>query len=244
MKRCPSCQRFYVDDSLTYCLEDGSILSSVADPDATLVRPGRRSSGHTPYLWAALVLILLVAVLLGGGAVAFVYELNRREPSVSTSRPDTDPPSVKTTTPSPEPIPAATQRPANTRIERRTQTTADLSGQWQLVNTIQKSSYPSYINLQLGYSLSINQGGTEFSGEGEKVSENGRALSATERTPIHVSGSIVGEIISASFIEEGARRTTSGRFTWQVADDGNRITGTFVSTAAKSSGICAGTRER
>src|SRR5436309_3133911 len=41
MKRCPSCQRTYTDDSLTFCLEDGSTLSSASadsnEPPATLI---------------------------------------------------------------------------------------------------------------------------------------------------------------------------------------------------------------
>lgn len=32
MKRCPTCQRAYADDSLRFCLEDGSALLSVSDP--------------------------------------------------------------------------------------------------------------------------------------------------------------------------------------------------------------------
>ena len=41
MKRCPSCQRRYGDDSLSYCLEDGSLLladgSEAPDLAATLI---------------------------------------------------------------------------------------------------------------------------------------------------------------------------------------------------------------
>ncbi|HEX8846573.1 MAG TPA: hypothetical protein VF791_18145 [Pyrinomonadaceae bacterium] len=41
MKRCPSCQRAYADDTLIFCLEDGSTLlsetSSGADQPATLI---------------------------------------------------------------------------------------------------------------------------------------------------------------------------------------------------------------
>jgi hypothetical protein len=48
MKRCPTCQRTYTDDSLTFCLEDGTALSSATsdaiDPGATLVMPDPRST--------------------------------------------------------------------------------------------------------------------------------------------------------------------------------------------------------
>lgn len=46
MKRCPACQRTYVDNTLTYCLEDGSLLSSDSfganDLPATLIIPDPR----------------------------------------------------------------------------------------------------------------------------------------------------------------------------------------------------------
>ena len=46
MKRCPVCQRTYEDDTLTYCLEDGSLLSSDSfgsnDLAATLIIPDPR----------------------------------------------------------------------------------------------------------------------------------------------------------------------------------------------------------
>jgi hypothetical protein len=35
MKHCPTCNRTYADDSTTFCLADGSLLSAPYDPDAT-----------------------------------------------------------------------------------------------------------------------------------------------------------------------------------------------------------------
>jgi hypothetical protein len=35
MKACPTCNRTYADESLTYCLADGSLLSAPFDPEAT-----------------------------------------------------------------------------------------------------------------------------------------------------------------------------------------------------------------
>src|SRR5215210_5610378 len=46
MKRCPACQRQYADDSLSFCLEDGSPLvkdqSASSDLPATLIIPAPR----------------------------------------------------------------------------------------------------------------------------------------------------------------------------------------------------------
>jgi YARHG domain len=58
MKRCPTCQRVYADDSLKFCLEDGATLLGVSDaparfdPDATLrdAAPGSRSDAPTEIL--------------------------------------------------------------------------------------------------------------------------------------------------------------------------------------------------
>lgn len=46
MKRCPECRRDYVDDSLSFCLEDGSVLDEVQDDSehATAILPGVVSS--------------------------------------------------------------------------------------------------------------------------------------------------------------------------------------------------------
>ncbi|HEU0144072.1 MAG TPA: hypothetical protein VFQ47_04740 [Nitrososphaera sp.] len=37
MKKCPVCNRTYADETLTYCLADGSLLSAPYDPNATLI---------------------------------------------------------------------------------------------------------------------------------------------------------------------------------------------------------------
>jgi hypothetical protein len=39
MKKCPQCNRTYADESFSFCLEDGALLSASYDPDATLVIP-------------------------------------------------------------------------------------------------------------------------------------------------------------------------------------------------------------
>lgn len=41
MKRCPACDRTYADDTTTFCLADGSLLSAPYDPEATQRIPAR-----------------------------------------------------------------------------------------------------------------------------------------------------------------------------------------------------------
>lgn len=87
MKKCPTCNREYADDSLRFCLEDGSRLSGQSGPEATLVMPTRDTHPRNPTPAGAspsnvvarptnakgiYLLITLVALLLGGGIVAFL----------------------------------------------------------------------------------------------------------------------------------------------------------------------------
>ena len=119
----------------------------------------------------------------------------------------------------------------------------DLSGKWNVVNTVQKTSYRSYENLKIGFRLSIHQEGAGFTGKGEKISENGRSLPAGSRTPISVKGSINGGRVEATFFEEGTGRNTNGRFIWTIDKAGRGLSGTFNSTAARTSGKSAAKRE-
>jgi tetratricopeptide (TPR) repeat protein len=48
MKSCPTCKRTYADDSLRFCLEDGSVLSASYDPQATQRLPGRHRDEPQP----------------------------------------------------------------------------------------------------------------------------------------------------------------------------------------------------
>lgn len=262
MKRCRTCNRTYTDDSLNYCLDDGSLLSAAPDPEATLVVPNAPGSVLPPraaipspplrsspasYSWVLYAAILLLAVLVGAGAVAFVYELNKRSSPTSVAKPSEIPTSVLATR-SPRSAPDKTPSPSGTQVSKQVEPkssgTQNLTGEWNMVNIIEKTSYPSFTNLQIGYRLMINQMGTNFTAEGEKLLENGRTLSATERTPIHVTGSIDGETVGATFVEEGARRKTSGRFAWRIEAEGTRLRGTFVFTAASASGTSVATRKR
>lgn len=119
----------------------------------------------------------------------------------------------------------------------------DLSGKWNVVNNVQKTSYRSFQNMNIGFELTINQSGNSFTGAGRKVSENGRSLPAASRTPIEVKGSIDGDRVEATFFENGTLRKTNGRFVWRLDQTSGRLNGTFASTAAGSTGKSAAKRE-
>jgi hypothetical protein len=122
-----------------------------------------------------------------------------------------------------------------------TPTVRDLSGKWTIVNSVDTTAYSSFKNMKIGFDLAIDQTGSTFTGKGRKVSENGRSLPANSRTPIQVQGSINGDRIEATFIEEGKARKSNGRFVWRI-DRAGRLTGTFDTTAARSSGKSAASR--
>lgn len=119
----------------------------------------------------------------------------------------------------------------------------NLSGEWRVVNTVERTAYKSFDNMQVGFRLTINQNGKDFTAKGEKFSENGQTLPVARRTPIQVRGSIDGDKVVATFYEDGRTRRTNGRFIWKLRTNGDGLSGTFVSTAANSSGRSALTKE-
>jgi hypothetical protein len=125
----------------------------------------------------------------------------------------------------------------------RDRTVHDLSGEWKIINTVQKTAYKSFGNMEIGFRLRIEQNGKDFTARGEKVSENGRNLPVASRTPIRVNGSIDGDKVVATFIEDGTVRRTNGRFTWKLQGENSALSGTFVSAAANSSGKSAAIRQ-
>jgi hypothetical protein len=51
-----------------------------------------------------------------------------------------------------------------------------------------------------------------------------------------------GDNVVATFVEDGTMRKTNGRFVWKLKNGGDQLAGTFVSTAANSSGRSAVTK--
>jgi hypothetical protein len=190
--------------------------------------------------------VLAIAVI--AAAAVLIYKVRERSsPALvasaeSPSRPSPvqTPESVVAKTSPAQAVPA----PAPVKPEHKALNTArDLSGRWNIVNTVEATSYGSFKNLKIGFDISIDQNGTTFTGKGYKVSENGRSLPVNGRTPIQVKGLIKGDTIEATFFEDGAARKSNGRFVWRVDKAGHGLTGNFATTAARSRGKSAATRE-
>jgi hypothetical protein len=193
-----------------------------------------------PVMAASLALLLALAV----GVIALKSRM-KSPPQVAAAATVVEPESKSAPEPQPEVKPVATA-PSVAVAESRNTPKADakvwdLTGDWQIINTVQKTRFKPYDKMQVGFRLRINQQGKQFTAKGEKFSENGQTLPAVSRTPIQLTGSIEGDQVVATFIEDGRMRRTNGRFVWRVQNDG--LAGTFVSSAANSIGKSAVTKQ-
>lgn len=190
----------------------------VTEPRPPLSREPVRRSAFRPALVAA-----LLGALLAVTAFALLYRFRKTDSTAAVA------PAVQTASP------AEPQREITAAVP-------DLSGNWNVVNTVEQTSFEAYKNMKIGFNVSINQAGNEFTGTGEKISENGRSLPAGVRTPIVVKGTIDGDKVEATFSENGAARKTNGRFVWRIDKGSGGLTGTFVSSAARARGKSAATK--
>jgi hypothetical protein len=204
------------------------------------ILPSRPSRSWLPYAAAFALSVLVIAIV--AGAVFLRREYRERSAKVAAANaqaveaPTT---AVEELTPAAveEPAPATASTPASADLR------PNLNGTWNVVNTVRTTSYKSFQNLQIGFVVSIRQNGSTFTATGRKVSENGHSLPAGSRTPIQLRGTINGDTVEATFFEDGAQRRNNGRFVWKINRNGAALTGTFATTAARSSGKSTAQRE-
>lgn len=246
--------------------EDERTLITSKVPNAETeppLRPRPRYRARRPRLnYRVVFAISVFIVALSLAAAAWLlkqesYEQNSPAPVATTSESAplsnaaaSEPAPVSSAPTTPASLPAPTAAPTSKSVPDSESTATnddktdrDLTGNWNLVNTVHNSSYRSFQNLRIGFALSINQTGKTFTAQGQKVSENGRSLPASERTPIQLNGAINGDRIEATFFEQGSARKSSGRFVWKIDRAGGRLTGTFASTAARATGQSTAKRQ-
>ena len=118
----------------------------------------------------------------------------------------------------------------------------DLTGEWNIKNTVESTSYRPYQGLKLTYRVFLEQRGNEVSGRGEKWSENDRLLPPLSHTPVIIAGRVSGRRVTLSFEEEGTRRKSTGTFDWAYQSETNSLSGIFTTTAADAHGSSIGLR--
>ena len=91
MKRCPTCNRSYADDTLAFCLQDGAQLAGAYDPEATVIARPQPSNSNAVY---KVIIVLLLLVLLAGSGIVLFFVLNRHNQPAEAAT---------VTQPSPEP---------------------------------------------------------------------------------------------------------------------------------------------
>jgi len=231
------------------------VKSDVTAAPIATPAPAYRARSRAPYLVAFAMAVLVVALASAAMFLRSRYrELSSTAPvatnieSPSPTAPAKETIDEKTTPPAPAKVPVEEKKTSPTAapspVEAKTTPTAqDLTGKWNVVNTVHTTAYKSFQNLQIGFAVSIHQMGRTFTAEGHKISENGRSLPASSRTPIQLKGIIDGDKIEATFSELGAARKTNGRFVWKIDHAGGGLTGTFASTAAQTSGKSTARRE-
>ncbi len=235
-------------------VDEVTVVKSDVTPAPIATPAPYRAPSRAPYLIAFAIAVLVVAL---ASAAVFLRSRYRElsspapvatniEPASSTTPAKETTTDEKTTSPAPAKVRTEEKTPPApaARVEEKpAQTAQDLSGKWNVVNTVNTTAYKSFQNLQIGFALSINQTGRTFTAQGHKVSENGRSLPASSRTPIQLKGTIDGDKIEATFSEQGAMRKTNGRFVWKIDRASGALTGTFASTAAGTSGKSTARRE-
>lgn len=166
------------------------------DDEVTLVRPKPVAETPPAFLsppparsrFRPALLLILLAVMVAAAAVALLYRYRKTDSTAAVAPP------VQTVD-----APQQTKTGVSANVP-------NLSGNWKVVNTVEQTSYGAYKNMEIGFNVSINQAGRDFTGTGEKISENGRSLPSDGRTPIVVKGTINGDRVEATFSENGAAR--------------------------------------
>ena len=171
-----------VEKAITEDKEEAILVTS----DAEVRNPPTFAPAPVYSYQRTLIMAVLAITVLA--AVAVLAYLSRERSSSS--------PAVATKIESASPTVSAPASPApaaSSPVAKNTEpahTAQDLSGRWNVVNTVESTAYQSYKNMKIGFALSIDQNGTQFTGKGQKVSENGVSLPPSSRTPIKVQGSI------------------------------------------------------
>jgi len=118
---------------------------------------------------------------------------------------------------------------------------SNVTGTWTLTTRLDSAADRSLRNLTRGYRLQLEQRDNRVAGTGYQVSENGKPLPDTARSPVEVDGTIEGNRISVTVVSR-TPGSSSGQLVLYFADDGS-MRGRFTGERGMS-GQSHATRER
>jgi hypothetical protein len=221
VKQCPRCNRTYPDDSLLYCLEDGSVLATAYDPDATQLIPEARptnaplpqpavpihqapapftSPSYAPprrRLWPLYLVIVLLLLMLGGGAIGLlIYGYTRMQdsPVANDNQSQASPSPAHSPGLSPE-IARASPSPEiqNSPSPRDTPTATQLVGTWRT------NVYEDKQQVEITYTFLAN-------GSSKAVFKTGAGTAQTHYGEWRYSDSTLFETFASGASGKGAIR--------------------------------------
>jgi hypothetical protein len=241
MKKCPKCQRTYPDDTLAFCLEDGTVLSAPYDPRETrpvnreppptleMSSPAARTSETTPSFSSkrsgrrVLLAALAVAVLLATGLIVGAnWNAWFGGDSSQAKESGLEGGGVKTT-PQPTPSAAPSVTPQSTPTPTPTPTPAkrmDIKGTW--TGTFANRDAVLYINSQDNDSFN----GILKNSKGAIVAVSGQVNSETRRMTMQEN-----RIVEQA--KEGAPWVLGSNTGW-ISADGQRLNGSGKDSAGHS----------
>lgn len=121
----------------------------------------------------------------------------------------------------------------------------NITGEWKSITLTKSTTYTSYENLSIEFQIHLLQRDNEIIGSGEKIKDilpdgTFHVYETKERSKIYITGYYEKQYLRRSkvylnIIEKGAIRES--RTTYKlVVKCGNKLEGTFQSTAANSNG--------
>jgi hypothetical protein len=119
----------------------------------------------------------------------------------------------------------------------------NLTGRWLLTNAIDATNVPAFAGLRIRFRLELEQHGERLTGRGVKFTVDDKPVPPSQRTPIELEGTVRGRDVVVRFVERGTRRVSNGAFRWRLSPDGERLEGSFGSTAARSRGRSHASRD-
>jgi hypothetical protein len=114
----------------------------------------------------------------------------------------------------------------------------DLTGRWQVLHRVERSSLSRYVGLEIEFDVMLEQDGATVTGSGEKFIVDWQLAGREEASTLTLEGRVEDSNVVLAITErspKNAERTIRGEIIWKALTP-NRLLGSFKVDAAESSG--------